>query len=380
MKKKLSSVILILALALAYGCSNESEDPSVSNEEQVIFVKLPDVLGTRAVEAPQADGVQGTTLDDVTAFLLADNYVVQTETFSSAELTNKEKRIEQAPGNINNVVIVANANGASISALRHYNDIVNFAFTVAQQHPAGKTGIEGRTLIGEGAPVEKADPQTGHDPDHIYKEVEITLNSITARIEIGDANNGTGIESVELLAVYINNYYTDNAKATVSFEGSDWAEWPGISASPSKTPITFDPATAIVPTDYTEAKYVDKHSDDVKLEASSKAYAYHVFTGNLPHVILLVKGKYTPEYTPKETGTGDDMPYFIGWVTYKKYKEGNTYITAMEPNYIYKMGVGANGILINAQDIRPLPEQKDYDLAMKVTIAPWTAKTVTPEV
>ena len=75
------------------------------------------------------------------------------------------------------------------------------------------------------------------------------------------------------------------------------------------------------------------------------------------------------------------MPYFIGWVTYEKYSSSpGNYIPEMLPNNIYKMGVDANGIKIDAPNIRPKPEPEDYDLGIKVEITPWTINRVTPEV
>lgn len=386
MKTKFLFASLLALGAVLSGCSKTTDAPEPSNEGQVIVVKLPGSEITRAVETPQNTGDATGTLDNVVVFLLAEQLVNRVETFSNEELALGAKRIEQVPGSITRVIAVANTNGADISGLTNANAIYNYAFTVAQQHPAGKTGLEGKTLIGGGVPQEKTDPGTSdpaHKPDHIYKEVTLNLEAITSRIEVGDVAPGKGVEKVELLAVYVNNYYTTNAKTDVSFKGELWTGWPIIPASPAKleSDIVFDIDAKIVPTDYTEVNYVDKHSNEVKLAVDTKAYSYHAFSNNLPHVILLVRGKYTAEYTPQNDAK-EDTPYFIGWLTFRKYYSDDLggYIPEMLPNNIYKMGVGVNGIKVNAPDIRPRPEPEDYDLGIKVTIEKWTANVVTPEV
>ena len=393
MKAKFLFVLPLLLGVVLAGCSNDSETPNRGDQDQVLVVKLPGSDLTRAVETPQNTGAVTGTLDDVTVFLLADQLVTRIETFSPEERSLKAKRIEQVSGSITRVIVVANANGADMSGLSSANAIYNYAFTIAQQYPAGKTGLEGKTLIGTGLPQLKTpDPYPGpgpgtgdpdHTTDHIYKEAEVKLEAITSRIEVGDVTPGVGVEDVQLLAVYVNNYYVTNAKGTPSFKGELWTGWPEIPASPAKqaADIVFDIDAKIIPTDYTESRYVDKYNSAVKLAADSKAYAYHVFSNNLPHVILLVRGKYTDQYTP-ENDAKEKLPYFIGWVTFRKYYSDDLggYIPEMVQNNIYKMGVGLSGIKINAPDVRPRPEPEDYDLGIKVIIEPWTANVVTPEV
>ena len=379
--KTLIAASLFLVAGMA-GCakSDDSSSPG-GGEEQTIVVKLPDNVGSRAVEEPQSS--VGTSLDDVTVFLLSGQLVERAEVFSTDERNAKYKRIEQVPGSINKVIVVANANGAPITGLNTANAVYNYAFTVASQYPALKTGLEGKTLIGDGVPTVKTpDPDPGHaSSDHIYKEVTVALEAITSRIEVGHVKMGTGIEELELLAVYINNYYEDGSKANVVFNNETSTYWPVLPAFNSENPISY--TVADITTDYSQPLYMDKYSSDVELDADSKAYSYHVFSNNIPHLILMVKGKYTDEYSPIRDGTDIKMPYFLGWVTYKKFHTGpadNDYLAEMLPNNIYKMGVGLTGITINAPEITPKPEPVDYDLGIEVTVTPWVVNEVTPEV
>lgn len=380
MKAKFLLALPLFLGAVLTGCS-KTDNPGTTSDNQVLIVKLPGAANSRAVETPENTGSATTTLDDVRVFLLSNDLVIQEEVFTDAERGLKSKRIELVPSNVDKVIVVANANGAPIAGLRTADAIKKYAFTVAHQYPTGKTGLEGKTMIGEGTPEVK-DPDPNPD-GHIYKEVTVDIEAITSRIEVGDVKAGTGIEEVQLLAVYINNYYETNAKGTPNLQNEFWTGWPNIPASPKKTEIEIDfEPSDIEPSAYTESRYVDRYNSNVKLSDDTKAYAYHVFSNNLPHVILLIRGKYTDAYAPLENGTDEPMPYFIGWVTYSKYYDSTLgdYIPEMLPNNIYKMGVDANGITINAPDIRPRPEPQDYDLGLNVTVKKWTANVVTPEV
>jgi hypothetical protein len=196
------------------------------------------------------------------------------------------------------------------------------------------------------------------------------------------------VASVDLIGVWINNFYSDGSKGTTllsSFPtppasgivlypmGSTvWGITPSTSSSPKDTPFGSS-VTFGVP--YAPQAYYNAYHSDVELDADSKVYAYHIFAGdNIPHLILLVKGEYDEDYY-----SGDDK-YFLGWVTFKRFKEGGVDITTILPNYIYKIGVGTTGIAIDADDITPDPEMTVFDLGIDVVITPWLVKNVTPGV
>ncbi|MDL2320238.1 hypothetical protein LJC45_03795 [Alistipes sp. OttesenSCG-928-B03] len=389
MKAKFLFALPLLFGAIATGCDNAPETANNGGEKDVLVVKLPGADKTRAVETPQNTGDATETLNDVTVYLIEGNLVTRTEVFSSNERDLKKKRIEQVSRKVDKVIVVANTNGFDLSTIVNNtstaNDVRKLAFDVASQHHATNSHeLEGRTLVGEATPTNATDP----DPHgHNYKEAVVSLDAITSRIEVGTVKAGTGIKNIELLAVYINSYYTTNLKDVTSFKGELWDQWPATPATPAKNNTlhaAFDPATDVAPDKYTSVHYVDRANSEVKLADNTKAYSYHVFSGNVPHLILLVRGEYQNEgdtqYIPLDDND-EEMPYFLGWVTYTKYKESEGgYVAKMLPNNIYKMGVGTNGIVINAKDIEKRPEPEDYDLGLEVVIKTWTANVVTPEV
>lgn len=350
-------------------CTNTDDAIETSGEEQVIGIKLPDnIISSRAVEDQQTTGGK-TQLNDVTVFLMVGPNVNKVVSFSEDEINAKFKKIENVPGMVNKVIVVGNKQGEAIEALTTESQILSHPFNVKSQHSAA--GIAEKTHIGVSTnlmPAQNPEIQ-GYD-----KLAEVTLNAITSRIEVGDVKPGKGVAKVEMVAVFINNYYDDNSKSVTVFNKDTENVWitDPIAGFPSSNAFT----NVDIINDYTSEFYTDLRSSEVNtINNDSKCYAYHVFSGNLPHVILLVKGEYEDGYYE------DGKKYFLGWLTFSKYnKGGGDYVAAMEPNKIYKMGVGSTGIVVDAKDITDKPEKEGYTLQVEVEVAEWTEEVVTPEV
>ena len=358
--------ILLATLALAVmfaSCSKE--DNGAQSEDSVLIVKLPDNVSLRSVEAQATPS--GIDLDNVTVFLLNGNTVAATPvTFSNAEITAKYKRIEQVSSGVNNVIVVANIpSGATVASLTTGTAIKEYAYTIASQN----VDIKKVTRMGTGIPATAPDPA----PDtHEYKAVTVELTPLTARFEIGTVKAGTGVANVELVGVWINDYYPDGAKGTPIFHSDSnpvWVASPSTLTSPSSTAFG-----AITVPAYTEPSYYNAANNTaVTLTAGSQVYAYQVFAGaKIPHLILLVKGEYDTGYY-----LGTDK-YFLRYLTYRQFLDGGTAITSVAANTIYKVGVGVTGITVNAEEMTEWPELNMFDLGITVTVTPWTEKNVTP--
>lgn len=375
--------ILFAALAatiLFAACSKENSNP-VQQGDNVLMVKLPGNVKVRSVEDQVATS-STTTVSNAIVFMISGDAVSSFAEFTEEEITAKAKRIEQVSNTVDKVIVVANVPEdelAGLKAAATYDGVKNYAFTIAGQN--ADAGIENKTLMGEGTPGSAmTDPDTSHDGDHIYKEVEITLNALTARFEIGAIDAGEGIVSVDLVGVWINNYYTDGSKVvpTTALTGFNdqsstyWTTSPATTTSPSTSPFT----TVDITNAYAPAQYFNAYDARVKLDAETMVYAFHIFAGaNIPHVIMLVKGEYDEGYYE------DGKKFFLGWITFRNYYEGESRVTSIQPNMIYKIGVGTSGVVIDADDevITDDPEES-FDLGVNCTVAPWTTKTVTPSV
>lgn len=356
-------------------CTNTDDAIEPNVEEQVIGIKLPDnTISSREVEDQETTGGK-TQLNDVTVFLMVGPSVNKVVSFSQDEIKAQFKKIENVPGMVNKVIVVGNKQGKEIEKLTTESQIKSYAFSVESQHKdiVADTlyqGINSKTHIGESTFTTVSNPtEVGYN-----KLANVTLNAITSRIEVGDVKPGTGVKSVEMVAVFINNYYDDYSKSVTVFNKEDNNVWitDPIAGLPSSNAFT----NVNIINNYTSEYYTDLRNSEVNTTNNdSKCYAYHIFSGNLPHVILLVKGEYEDGYYE------DGKKYFLGWLTFSKYnKGGGNYVTVMEPNKIYKMGVGSTGIIVDAKDITDKPEKEGYTLQVEVKVAAWTEEVVTPEV
>jgi len=389
---KVKSILVSLAAlsAVFAGCSKSDE--GVDSGLQTLAVTIPAEFlandGTRGIVEDPEDGGLGsaTTIANIQYFLLNGSSVVVKQYYNAAP--SGTEYFEQVSGSINKVIVVANIPAADrtlVAALQNEAAIQAYAFSTASQQSTaatGFTGLNGKTLISATTNFTSAtDPRPGHDATHTYKQASVTLNSVTARIEVGAVKPGTGIQSVNLVGVWINNYYTDGSKATVKFHNNADAKWDttplaGVSSTAYGTPT--------IPT-YTDGSfYLAANETAVKLATDSKAYVFHTFadavenlTDNskdaMPHLILLVRGEYKTDYYE---GTNK---YFLKWVTFRRYKEAGSYITAMERTKIYKIGTGLTGIVIDAEKLTEEPETDLADFGVDVTVADWTPVNLTPE-
>lgn len=367
----------VFAIGMA-SCSNSNDDenPAPDKADNVLLVTLPgNVKSTRAIESP-VDGLT-TGLKDVTVFLLNGYLVERAVEFKQEEIDAKYLRIEQVSSGVDHVIVIANHAGKDILGLRNMDEIKNFPFTVETQDMG--TELDNRTLMGEAYVVETHDP--GPNPDgHLFKQAKVELEAITARLEIGTVIPGEGVADVQLLAVYINNAFGTYPQKELVFHKEDDPCW-GVDVSNglganigSKDPINV---TGLQP--YDPSAYMNAGDAAVKQEEGSKVYAYHVFPGNIPHVIMLVKLELLDGYYEVDD-MNNPLKYKYGFVTFTKFNTGSGYVNELVPHNIYKMGVGSKGIKIDAKDVTDKPEKGPYDLGVYVDIRPWDVNEVTPEV
>ena len=381
MKKiKIFTLLAMTAFMFAASCGKESEI-DVSKEGVSLIVKLPAGLKTRAVEDPVADHSATSTIDNMVVFLLNGTTVVPHPNttlyptngieFEPTDITAEYKLIEGVPGSVNRVVVVANIPSDKLTDVKtqgNYTAIADYAYTIASQNlgSSGDGGIENLTMMGQDTPHDATPPQAN------YQEVDIVLDALTARFEIGAVKAGTGIVpgSIDIVGVFINNVYTTAAKTTLFQFPGPWTTSPVAGVNTSAY------GSVTLPTYSSYNVLRDPGNALVNVDADSKVYAYHVFAGttDIPRLILLVKGEYQSGYYDTTE------KYFLKWITFTKFLDGGTPISTLLPNTIYKVGVGATGITIDAEHLTIEPELEDFDLGVNVDITEWVAKNVTPQI
>lgn len=377
--------IMAIAMAAVVGFSAAScvsGNDTNPNEGNTILVQLPNdvVAESRAVQGPIGTNVE-TVLSSVTVFLLNGNTVVGTPVdFTQTEIDNKSKKIEQVSSTVNGVLVVANIPttvATDVKALKNRAAIQNYAYTINSQNSS--TGVAGKLHIGgTGTLTEKTNPDGGDT--HTYKEAVVSLEALTSRFEIAGVTAGEGIKTIQLIGVFMNNFYPVNGNTTPTCHNSTntiWNTTPDTTTSPSTTEFTTGAYTG----PYNPAEYYDAYSASVAwgTTAWNNVYSYHLFAGSyVPHLILLVKGEFEDGYFDSAAGT----KYFMQWVTYTRfYGDDNVDITKIDPNYIYKVGTSTqDGIVVKADELTDKPELDKFDLGIQVQVVKWTPKNVTPGV
>jgi hypothetical protein len=404
--KKNVCLFLVAAFAAVVSfssCSKDNDQPVTG--DAVLVVKLPGAATSRAVGTPLT-GTQETAITATNSLIFLLNgtsvysipqdgptpaqspYVITAADLNSNEA---EVRFEQVPGSIDNVIVVANIPAANLTAVKGLTTaaaIKNYAYSIADQNPAVDNGIVGKTLIGEGTVTSGIDPDAGNHTGHDFKEASVHLKAITSRIEIGAVKAGSGVANIELIGVWINNYYLNNSTAKT---GAPVNHASGNSVWTIASPATGTATTAYTnPTTipaYTATQYYNAADNtNVKLDAGSKSYNFQLFPGavaaagvyQLPRIVLLVKGMFdTGAYV--ETGIPtNDLKYFLKFVTIGGYEISGTPVTQFLPNTIYKIGLGTVGITIKAENLTDIPEVAKSDILVSVEVDPWTLQVLDP--
>lgn len=346
MKTKLF-LLSIVSIALFAGCNKSDESVGPLEKTKTVAVKFTTPIGPRSVDPPVSGGANA-ALNNVTIYLASNDVVLDYHTLTPSEIIAGEYRFEQVYTSVNKVLVVANVPAEATLSTTSIAAIQGYAYSIAsQQSSESKSGVKHVTLMGSGIPAIADDPISD---GHTYMEAEVIISALVARIEMGAVKAGTGLRALNLDAVYINNYYTDATKGSTKLHAQTDAVW-------------------VPPFSYTVPEYANDYDARVT-NTGEWCYAFQVFAGNLPHVVLRVSGEY-------ENGE----IFTNGWVTFTKYNRSTNgtpnYITAMEANNIYNLGAE---ITINAGNITPFPEMERVDLGVKVKIADWNFVSVTPEV
>ena len=361
--------ILLAAFVAVVALTSCNKENGLDREGQAILISLPNAT-TRAIEAQVGAGESTISASNTVIFLLNGNSVVTTDVFTTAEISAKKKHIENVNSSVNGVLIVANipaTNLATVRALTSATAIRNFPYLSLSQNSSA--GVLDKLMMGEDLTL-TVNPVNPVNLGTDYKEAIVELNSVTARMEIAGVIPGEGIDNITLVSVWINNYYADAFTTTPTFHNTANSVWPTTGVGVSTGTIA-NPA----PITYTNPEYYNAGTGSVSHGTLTPVYAYQVFAGNLPSIVMLVKGEYEAGYSPE---AGKD--HFLKYVTFKTYTDAsNNLVTAFAANTIYKVGL-TSGITVNARDLGDEPETTMFDLGVIVSITPWTVVSVTPGV
>lgn len=365
--KKLFILLSAVALTAMVSCQKE---PVVQNAEKTNFVVSIGADLTRAVESLYGGGIDP-YYEDVTVYLIDGGSNAVGYEWSAAEIAAKTKSFEQimAP---NKVMVIVNKNGVTLPGISPDKTIFSEI----------ETALKGFAIAGQNLSVKEV---AAVDPNGNaigkYESVKqvtlmgivdtpapvggtitcpVTVKSLVSRFEIGTLKKGTGLESIVIENVYINNWFKTSAKGDDNCQAYTELNWPFVN---------FTPAWA-----------TNEGNTGVTSGTDTKCYAYQVFAGKVPTIIFKVGGTLSNGYKLPDGTEGTDGTFTGKYVTITGFKAGENALTAddVAANKIFKVGLTDGGITIDVDKITDKPEKPKYDLNVSITIAAWTAENVTP--
>lgn len=381
MKAIYKSLCVLTASALLASCSKDAERNGVpvDGAKTNFEVSLPGALDTYAVEDPQAAGQITPYYDNVIVYLMDAGGNAVGYAWTDEEIKARTKRFEQVAQPRRAFVYV---NTGSVSMPIGETRQADFyaksdELAVADQNKPVKTlaAADGKgNAAGDYLSVQQV-TLFGHtsvfsdvasDDGHTLKKANISLKSLTGRFEVGTVKAGTGLDALNVEAVYIN-YFQYNCDGV-------YGNGQGFSSQ------RFGESTW--PEPYTPAWATDVADAGVTSASGTKVYAYQVFESDLvPHIVYKVSGTVSAGYKLSD-GTGDlnnPTPFTGKYITVKGFKTV-TPVDRVQPHRIYKMGLENGGVEITPDKITDKPEKSKVDLLVAITVAEWTTENVTPEI
>lgn len=353
-------MMTLAAAALLTSCTKEDND-AANNSESSMSVKLTygsDENSTYAVDDPLS-ATGNTKLQTAILFEMTGNNVfkaIQLSAQQVSDMTTKTEgcRIENINSMVNAVLIVGNPPSGEVTnllALKTRAAIEAHPMTVeTQQKATAGNGVTNVTIMGYETTTDGTPTAEGHN----IKKVTVTVKPVVGRMEVAGKVNISGaatnnLKSVTFTDVYFTRYCTTLKKDIILEHHEDtWATIP------------------------VWAK--DAYSDETINKAKCHSYQFFpsskVGAENLPIIVMKANIKVTEN--------GIEVPKEGVYITIKKYKKADVYLTQMSPNVIYKVDLGQ--LTLSHEDFTEEPNPGQTDLDVKVDIAPWTVENITPEV
>ena len=362
--------IAMMALSL-FAC--KKQEPK-KTEAAVLSLRIDDAQ-LRAIEAQITGGTTTTITENVKVIInggAGRTYTLSADQIAAAKTQPEGCKLTVTEA-VTSVTLIANAEVTDATSI-----------TTLQ----GKAG-DFQTKIPLTATATGAQITTTTVGDKTVYKAELTPTPAFARLEVfgkieptPNANGKKAFESIEVKAVYINNYldkrndakryFTDHSASLDGFETATTTE-----SKPHQGKM------------YDEIQVADK----AKFEAGSKAAAYQLFPkknaendGNYDHVILKLAIKYSADAQAKGFSASEVTRY----VTIKKFKmTTDNDLQSFAVGTIYKLNLnGLNDHFKTKDDGTPDPSNPDTsepeskgskELQLIVKPCTWTAQNILPQ-
>lgn len=352
--KKFFMVLAAVAVA-ATSCVQGDDDFAVKGPQKSVQFSLANVISTRGVDAKIPDATK-VVLNDCQVFFVdatgnfhpgKDIYDADAEQYFTTAPTTA-LTFHFLPAAVEKVVVVGNY-GSKITAT-NLDAVKALAATwTAQQND------DNLLVYGE------ANLVASNDDDHgnTYK-ADVNVKPLVARIEIGgfvcDFSDTPAYDEVHVTMVALNNYYADT---TIGGAVSNLKN----TTIKTDTAYPFFNATAPVGSkDDVSDVVLTKDAPSVDF-ADDKYLVYHTFAGQVPQLVVRVKG----------VKDGVESPLYLAT---SAFYNGSDKITEFKAGDIYRMKFnGKNHFAFDEENL----SQPEKCVEVSIEAAQWVIVNVTPE-
>ncbi|MCD8185908.1 MAG: hypothetical protein LUD68_05480 [Rikenellaceae bacterium] len=389
MKKQLFYLSFLIAFVLSACDSSDSRIPEQGDTKSAflsIRTSCNGTTGSRSDE-PSASNTTATLYDALIYFLDGSSdpliYDVLTAAESGADLTLQQLEegvvIDEISTQITQVYIAGNYNSADefgrypefpqnigqrLSAVKNVLlDIQQVSYPQIGDTPTGDRLIT--VMDGQSALQEYTANDTGwtgtNTPEVGDMYANVTISPIVARIEIVEITY-TGDLNFTLEGIYMNNVYQE---LPLSLDLTNRAPM-NNGSNTDNYDVTNDAAFKYADYSTLYDLVEDRAAGSTAFTPANGTWAYQVFgdSAPVPHIILKLTG-----VTTAAGGEVADQ-----YLTVTGYRDGNTEITALERNTIYKIA----NLSFTDDNLTLLPEPEEVNVWVHVEIEPWRTVNVSP--
>jgi hypothetical protein len=375
---------ILLAVALLFSCQKPGGTP-VASDTNTVTITVKKSAMTRASLGGAVEAGAITDLTDAMFFFFdADENTTLYHYFTvgESETFTGQITIEGIPSNSTHVTMIGNVGdmGDDAADILTLDDFAALTLDIDSQASmadgAGGGGspaaVQGIALVdgngGSGNLLSGPDADPDDTSDDNIRTASITLTPAVARIEIAAgaieldtdpvSANRIPLTSFDLGGIYVNGYYATRTLSGASTDRVNQTEVTGAT-------IWHEAYLDLEPSEY----LYDETEGTVVTEAYAGGFAYHVFPGTTPHIIiradnLLYEG--APEDNP------DDGPHY--WIVEEFLQAGtNNTIGSLEAGHVYRI----ESIVVGETIPRPGdPYDNEVSVRVTVTILPWEVEYV----
>lgn len=372
-------LMFALATFMLLSCSKDDTDV-LGNDIGVknVTVKIA-TLQSKAQENHVPTGTITAIEDAVILFLNGSDQLFSHE-LTAAEIstlaataTAGSITIGSVPASASQIAIVANykacGQGTSYSGVNGASTI-----DVANLHPA--TGVAKVVMYGDGTIGGTAVGGSSLG-DNTYPAA-VTVSPIASRLEVsGIAAKTTAggpvkgeIKSYKLVGVFVPNHYP-----TGTIAGSVGASATGTGTLVKPTAVTY--YTGFFP--LTSGTGILNDYNTTELILTESLFGYNMFpavnASNLPNVVIAVKDiKYISDDAGTEASLDDGKVKYITITDYFTDDTHTTQLTQFKNGNVY----GIQSLLFGLEDLGDEPYTKAKNVAVTISITPWTYQQIYP--